>query len=61
MIPASSAGHVSTSALVAALGVTEDTAVLIRLCWMPRHAGDLRQIAERFGVDVDTLTAALSA
>jgi|GEM_PF-5983615 hypothetical protein len=55
------AGHVSTSALVAALSVDEPTAVKLRLCRYPRGAGDVRLIAERFGLDIDALAAALAS
>jgi len=49
------AEHVTTAALVATLGCDELTAVKLRLCRLPRDAGDLRRIAERFAVDVDAL------
>lgn len=58
--PSFIAGHVSTADLVAALSVDELTAVKLRLCRYPRGAGDVRLIAERFGLDVDALTAALA-
>ena len=54
------AGHVSTADLVAALGCAAATAVKVRLCRSPRDAGDVRLIAERFGVDAGKLAALLA-
>ena len=55
------AGHVTTADLAAALGCDEATAVKVRLCRSPRHAGDVVLIAGRFGVDAGKLGELLAS